>query len=445
MAVSRLVSGRFRYGTSAVILACAVVLVACGASPANAKGVADHLPPGAVTDCLITATCYSPHQIRTAYGIQPLLDRGIDGRGETVVLVELAARPPAPPGRTDINQDLARFDSINDLPPARIQVVNSLANSASPQVANVEEVEDTEILHAVAPAASIRVILIADAAEADPSNLIIALSAAFSLGMSQGSVVSISGSFGEHCFTAAEVSQLHTTLEAAQTRRVTVISSSGDFGAISKPCFGATGFSPVKEVGLPDADPLVLGVGGTSLTVDRTTGTYLRETAWNTSPGILQQIDHSSASGGGFSHLFARPSYQDGIAGIGPSRGVPDVAADASPFTGMALAVSDGGRRYYVTPASGTSAGAPLWAGIIALADQDADRNLGFVNPEMYEIGKSAYYDKAFHDVKVGNNTVTFPPHTITGYQATPGWDPVTGWGSPNAQVLVPLLALDSS
>jgi subtilase family serine protease len=107
----------------------------------------------------------------------------------------------------------------------------------------------------------------------------------------------------------------------------------------------------------------------------------------------------------------------------------------------MALAVSDGGQNYGLAGASGTSAAAPLWAAVIALADQYASRDLGFVNSALYRIGRSAHYHQAFHDVTTGTNTVKFPAQTITGYQAAPGWDPVTGWGSPSAQALVPLLA----
>jgi subtilase family serine protease len=103
----------------------------------------------------------------------------------------------------------------------------------------------------------------------------------------------------------------------------------------------------------------------------------------------------------------------------------------------MALAFSD----HTLIAAGGTSAAAPLWAAVIALADQYAGHPLGFVNPALYEIGRSASYRQAFHDVTTGTNTVTFPAQTITGYQAALGWDPVTGWGSPDAQVLIPLLA----
>ena len=78
---------------------------------------------------------------------------------------------------------------------------------------------------------------------------------------------------------------------------------------------------------------------------------------------------------------------------------------------------------------------------MIALADQYAGRHLGFVNPALYRIGRSSLYHRAFHEVTTGTNTVVFPGQTFTGYRAGPGWNPVTGWGSPNAEELVPLLA----
>ncbi|MGH3179911.1 MAG: hypothetical protein ACRDPF_39320, partial [Streptosporangiaceae bacterium] len=199
--------------------------------------------------------------------------------------------------------------------------------------------------------------------------------------------------------------------------------------------------TPVKKVILPSSDPLVLAVGGTSLTANPVTGAYISETAWNT-PGLPPQ---PGASGGGFSHLSARPAYQDGVPGIGAWRGVPDVAADASSPTGMALAFSAPGGSYELIGAGGTSAGAPFWAGLIALADQEADHPLGFVNPAIYRITRGPQYHKAFHDITTGNNTVvltsTSPPVTITGYQAGPGWDRSPAGVPPDAQVLIPLLA----
>ena len=146
------------------------------------------------------------------------------------------------------------------------------------------------------------------------------------------------------------------------------------------------------------------------------------------------------ASGGGLGHIFSRPSYQDTVPGIGVYRAVPDVAADASPHTGMAVVTASRDGTYTISGSGGTSASAPLWAGLVALANQYAGRHLGFVNAALYRIGHSRLYHKALHDVTAGNNTVRFPPKTISGYRAAPGWDPVTGWGSPNASVLVPLL-----
>jgi hypothetical protein len=90
---------------------------------------------------------------------------------------------------------------------------------------------------------------------------------------------------------------------------------------------------------------------------------------------------------------------------------------------------------------TGTSSSASLWAGVIALADQQAGRHLGFVNPALYRIARSRAYHRAFHDVVTGDNSIVTAAGVFTGYNTGPGWDPVTGWGSPDAQYLVPLLA----
>ena len=292
-------------------------------------------------------------------------------------------------------------------------------------------------MHAAAPGATIREVLISDQAQDSPAAASADLAAALRLGITQGAVISFSHSWGEHCFTTAEVAQLNSALQAARTHHVTVINSSGDFGAAANPCREAGAYIPVKGVNLLDADPLVLAAGGTSLQANRSTGAYAGETVWN----ALVPPGYTVSSGGGFNQLFPRPAYQDGVRGIGATRGVPDVAAAAANDTGMAMA--NGGQRYSLIGTNGTSAAAPLWAAVIALADQYAHRALGFVNPAIYRIGRSPSYHKAFHDITTGTNTVT--DHqlaiTITGYRAATGWDPATGWGSPSAQVLVPLLA----
>ena len=385
-------------------------------------------PTSEVSSCPVQTTdqspCYTPHQLRVAYGIQPLLDRGIDGRGETVTVLALAPSPGASAGSadtTDIRQDLGAFNRMFGLPAVRIQIVTTLAGSAAPwQAAGAEEVGDTEIVHAVAPAAALRVVLLppgpnlfrnAATATAD-------MIAGLRLAVSGTDVASISFSLGEHYFTSAQVTQMHSILLGAAAHHVTVIGSSGDNGAFSVNRFGD---KPVKEVSLPASDPLALGVGGTSLSV-KPSGAYMSETAFNT--------------GGGFSHLYARPAYQDGVPRISTTRGVPDVAADADQ-PGLPTVFAGGN----IETNLGTSNSAPLWGGLIALADQDAHHDLGFVNPALYRIARSASYHEAFHDVTTGSNYVTVGSVLVIGYQAGPGWDPVTGWGTPDAQMLIPLLA----
>ena len=419
--------------------ACKHLLSGGGTGTGGATAPATATPPGAVqADCLTSQppSCDTPRQLLVAYGIQPLLDRGITGRRQTVVLLEFppasAATGAQMPAVSDIRQDLARFDALFGLPAARLQVVNTLAHVASPWLAAAEEVGDTEIVHAVAPDAAIREVLIPSPYTASIGKVSPAVVAALRLGLAQGGVIELSAGVGEQCFTPAEVAQWNSVLQAAQRDRVTVVISTGDDGAGITSCPGWT--TSVKGVDLPASDPLTLAVGGTSLEASRTTGAYMGETAWNVPSSA------GGAGGGGFSRLFPRPAYQDGIAGIGAARGVPDVAAQADCRTGMAIAFSGGGHDYLLG-GGGVSAAAPLWAAVIALADQYAGRDLGFVNPALYRIGRSASYHQAFHDVTTGTNTVESPTQTITGYQAAPGWDPVTGWGSPDAQVLVPLLA----
>ncbi|HEY6313176.1 MAG TPA: S53 family peptidase [Streptosporangiaceae bacterium] len=442
---------RIRYpaGNSPLVRAndaCQYLLPAGSTRTGGATAPAAASPPGAAaTDCLTASRCYAPRQFRVAYGIQPLLDRGIDGRGVTVVLPEEAETGPVQvPAVTDIRQDVADFDSRFGLPPVRIQVIRTTlaGSSASPWLAGVEEVEDTELVHAVAPDATIRELLVDPADVSTPVKFAATWAAAVRIAARNGEVISQSGigqdfNLGEDSWTSAEVATMNSALEYAAARHVTVVVASGDEGVI-----GNGSSTPAREVILPTSDPLVLAAGGTSLTANPVTGAYISETAWNT-PGLPPQ---PGASGGGFSHLFARPAYQDGVPGIGATRGVPDVAADAESGTGMALAFSHGGGQGYIlVGAGGTSAAAPFWAGLIALADQEAGHPLGFVNPAIYRIARGPLYHQAFHDITTGNNTVvltsTSPPVTITGYQAGPGWDPVTGWGTPDAQVLIPLLA----
>jgi subtilase family serine protease len=363
-----------------------------------------------------------------------------------VVLPEEAETGPARPqpvtdllqSVTDIRQDLADFDGRFGLPPARIQVIRIkplAGSSASPWLAGVEEVEDTELVHAVAPGATIRELLVDPSGVSTPARFAATFASYVRTAVNNGEVMSQSGigqdfNVGESSWTSAEVATMNSALEYAAARHVTVVVASGDYGAI-----GNGSSRPLREVSLPASDPWALAAGGTTLTANPVTGAYLGETAWNVQSGS------PDGSGGGFSRLFARPAYQSGVPGIGATRGVPDVAGEATGTSGMALVFRAPGGGDELVGAGGTSAAAPFWAGLIALADQEAGHPLGFVNPAIYRIAQGPLYHRAFHDITTGNNTVSLNGVTVTGYQAGTGWDPVTGWGTPDAQVLIPLLA----
>ena len=417
---------RWRWGAAAVAAATSIVALTALSAPGDAAGgttkAAPSGQPGALScgppDYFIQ--CYSPGQYQVAYGVAPLLHRGITGRGETVVMPELANKPG--PKYTDIRKDLAAFDKKFRLPAAKLKVTTTLAGASAPYVAGTEEVEDTEIVHAIAPGAALDVVLVPANATTSAANFTAAVTGLIHAAITQdAAVVSISGSHGEHLFTRAEVASIHAALQQARGCHVTVVASSGDTGVLSDN-------GPPVQVSLPASDPLVLGAGGTALAASVTTGAYHGEMAWNAD---------TEASAGGYSALFGRPAYQNGLPRTSAMRGVPDVAADADASTAMALTFT-GGILY---PAQGTSAATPLWAAIIALADQDAGHHLGFINPALYTIARSPAYHHAFHDITTGDNSVFWPTRAFTGYTAGPGWDPVTGWGSPNAHNLVPLLA----
>jgi subtilase family serine protease len=404
-------------------------------------------------DCISMKACYTPQQLEVAYGVEPLLQRGIDGRGETVVLPELAESQLSPPRVTDLRQDLTAFDRLFHLPAPRLRFVSTFAGPKDPWLAYGEEVLDAELVHAIAPRAALTILLVKGTSLDSADQAVTASVAALRMGASEGGIISLSPAGqigGEHCVDHAQLTQLNAALQTDADHHVTVVAASGDTGAAGEPCALidalsagiSSSFTPRKEVTLVASDPLVLSAGGSTLDAGHTTGAWIRETTWGLpdgSPGTGFQ-----ASGGGFSHLFRRPSYQDGVHGIGSTRGVPDIAADANPNpdTGLPVVTGDAGGSYTISEHGGTSASAPIWAGIIALADQYAGRHLGFVNPAIYQIARSSHYHQAFHDITAGNaNTAHFPHGTITGYRAGPGWDPVTGWGSPNAEELVPLLA----
>ena len=426
------------YGTAMILRprllvagATALSLVVAATSGAAAGSSSIRRPhagtTNATSDCVSMTTCYTPRQLEVAYGVQPLLRRGIDGRGETVVLPELAESQLSPPQVSDLRQDFAAFDHLFHLPAPRLRFVSTFAGPTDPWLAYGEEVLDAEMVHTIAPRAALTILLVKKTSLDSADQAVAASVAALRRGVSEGGVISLSPAGqigGEHCVDHTQLSRLNAALQADADHHVTVVAASGDTGAAGEPCALidalsggiSSSFTPRKEVGLVASDPLVLSAGGTTLDASHTTGAWIGETTWGLpdgTPGTGFQ-----ASGGGFSHLFRRPSYQNGVTGIGAYRGVPDVAADANPRKGFPVVTSDARGGYMISGHGGTSASAPTWAGIIALADQYAGRHLGFVNPAIYR-------SPAIRAITTPSTTP--PPATAIRASSPTGRSPVTG------------------
>jgi len=388
-----------------------------------------------------TLNCYTPQELATAYDIPSKLT----GAGQTIVIIDAFGDPT-------IAQDLNVEDTTFGLPAANL---NILYPSGQPTFdpTNADEVDwsgeialDVESAHAIAPAAKIDLVISKSDQDAD---ILSALK--YVVKHRLGSVLSQSFGEAESCEASNIATADHLLFATAAAEGVSVFASSGDDGAAQPSCDGS---SLIKSVGLPAADPLVTGVGATSLTAAQPTGAYESETAWN---------DEYGSSGGGYSTIFPTPAYQADFrhgfgrgrsshashgAGKGLGRGVPDVSYSGDVNNGLLIAWSQGdptqvGNIYLF---GGTSAGSPQWAAITALADQAAHHPLGFLNNKLYAIGNSPLYSYVFHDITTGNNTVSFVDannvtETITGYSATKGWDPVTGLGTPDVAHLIRVLS----
>jgi subtilase family serine protease len=386
---------------------------------------------GATPPCLTSTVpprCYSPRQIRTAYTIQPLLNAGITGRGQTVVLIDFATS-------TTLSSDVHLYDQLFGLKDPTINVFSPFGPPSVDPGFYVETALDVETVHSLAPAALIDLVLVNEDFVGSPTEVLsVALSGTkYAIDHNLGAVISQSFGLGESCAGSAYLQQEQAVFSQARAKHITLLASSGDSGAAVLMC---PTFNEAKGVNLPAADPLVTSVGGTSLNATAGSGKYLAETTWN------EDASGNGATGGGISTIFPVPPYQSGISGL-KGRGVPDVAFDADPLTGVPVVFSQQGATLIV-PVGGTSVGSPAWAAIVALANQRAGRRLGFLNDTVYSLIASSAYTDGFHDITTGNNTVTgfgqSGPITITGYNAGTGWDAVTGAGTPKVNTRVALL-----
>ncbi|MGZ3587318.1 MAG: S53 family peptidase [Candidatus Limnocylindrales bacterium] len=386
--------------------------------------------------------CYQPFQIQAAYGVAPLLKAGITGKGRTIVIVDAYDNPY-------IETDLALFDAEFSLPAPAFQKV--YPDGATPfdftdpeQIGWSGEIAlDVQWAHAMAPAAKIVLVLAASSDDAD-----ILSATKYAVDHNLGDVISQSFGEAESCVDPKIDAQQHQVFQKATQKGITLFASSGDDGAAQLNC-DFTDY--IKSASSPANDPLVTAVGGTNLVADATTGAYGSERSW-ADQYTCYPVDSFGCSGGGFSNLFGRPSFQFGVDNTRPGhRGVPDVAFNGGVDGGVLTHWGVGLQAILgldpTLPAffafGGTSAGSPQWAGLTALADQLGHHRLGDINDSLYRIaGRSALYKAAFHDIKTGNNNFQVTStETIPGFSAKTRWDAVTGLGSPNAAVLLPLLA----
>lgn len=358
----------------------------------GASGAAPRLTTFVTSAVQAPGEGYTPDQIETAYNIAPLLSSSIDGSGQTIALVEL--------DRFALS-DIQQFDSANGLPDPAIKELYAGGKRFSlPREG--EATMDLEWAHALAPGAAIQIYYLngslADAAGWRQLGATIrqaASNGASTISLSFGACKATSG------YTAAQAA-----FAAARQKGVSVFVSSGDSGALAGPA-RQCGTEPA--VAYPASDPSVVSVGGTSLNLNAD-DSLASESAWH-------------LSGGGKGKPLPRPSWQV-MANLGPGRFryAPDVGFLANPSTGAAVFYRGSWRL-----AGGTSLGAPSWAAIWALVRQDVQQSgktIGAAPPLLYRIGNSAAYHSAFNDVTSGSNG---------RFSALPGWDAVTGWGTPNA------------
>jgi kumamolisin len=351
---------------------------------------------------LATAVSYTPPEVAQLYAFPT----GVNGQGQAVAIIELGG------GYRDA-QLAAYFASLGIQPPPTVTSVSVDGATNSPGGEADGEVQlDIEICGAVAPGAHIVVYF----APNTDSGFLDAVTTAVHDTTYQPSVLSVSWGSQEETWTEQSRRTLDEAFQAAVALGVSICVASGDDGSSD----GAT--DGQAHVDFPAASPNVLACGGTALY--GTNGTIASESVWNDGK-------EGGASGGGVSTAFRLPTWQNG-AHVPPSanpggsvgRGVPDVAGNADPSTGYQVSI-DGTH----TVVGGTSAVAPLWAGLIALLNEQLGHPLGFVNPVLYQrlAGTSA-----LRDVTAGNNGA---------YHAAAGWDACTGLGSPDGTVMASQLA----
>ncbi len=370
---------------------------------------------------------YSPCQIWTGYDLADDLANGTNGTGVTIGVVDTY---DAAESQADLERDLADFDSGFDLPTPTVHylypVPTTVDLNATDTDWGLEEALDLEWAHATAPGATIDMTFAPNAGVGlyEAVDYLVANDLVNVLSLSWGEPdVGIYNAYEAPCSAACNASTdgsyaiLSPVLEFAAAEGISVFAATGDCGASDGTSGVATNY--------PASDPYVTGVGGTDLDL-ASDGAYESETAWsgNSSGASYPGCDNQGGSGGGYSP-FPRPYWQTGPGlTAGTTRADPDVSAVSEPGVDIVQGGTAGA-------AAGTSVATPIWAGIAAVADDVHGAPLGFLDPSLYAILDSARYTDDFHEITSGSN----------GYAAGPGWNPVTGIGSPIAGALIADLA----
>jgi kumamolisin len=370
----------------------------------NTGGFAPHLG----------ATSYAPGAVAKLYNFP----QGVTGKGQTIGIIEL--------GGGFRRRDLTAYFHQLGIPMPRVFTipVSGGCNQpiGDPNSADAEVMLDIEVAGSVAHDARMVVYFGPNTSR----GFFRAVSAAVNDNVNKPTIISISWGGPEAGWSKADMNSMTELFQAAAALGVSVFVAAGDNGSTD----GVAG--NVAHVDFPASSPFATACGGTTMLSSGAT-TISSEVVWN---------DGGAGTGGGISDVFGVPVYQTGPgislppsvnAGHQPGRGVPDVAGNADPATGYKVRV-DGVDAVI----GGTSAVAPLWAGLFALVNESVGTPVGFANTLLY--GPVSAAGTGFHDITQGNNDIS---GRVGGYSSGPGWDPCTGLGTPNGSAI--LAAIKSS
>jgi subtilase family serine protease len=386
--------------------------------------------------------CLSPADLRAAYHLGPLYGRGITGKGRTIAIVDSFGSPT-------IAADLHAFDVAFHIPdPPRLTIIQPAGpvppfDGSDDRIGWAGETTlDVEWAHALAPGASI-LLVETPTSETEDVNGFPEIVKAERYVIQHHLAEVISQSFGatEPTFTGgrAVVQSLSRQMyPLARKAGITVVASSGDAGATDF-TRDQTHLYSRRVDSWPSTDPLVTSVGGTRVQLDGQRHRVAPDSAWG-------GTNASGAGGGGLSEFFTRPAFQNGVRSVVHNRrGTPDISMNASGLSPVLTYQSYDSQSDNWGTTWGTSASAPLFAAIVALADQSAGRRLGWLNPALYTLARSpgkgiVDVTRGSSDLAGGSGGTGGDAVFFRGYRAARGYDLATGLGTIDAARFVPAL-----